>query len=375
MKVALVHDYLVNMGGAENVLEQIMGLFPGAPIYTAVHAKGSVSPVIENAVIRTSFIQHLPAAKTHWQYYLPLMPKAFESFDLDGYDLVISSSHACAKGVIVKPMCKHICYCHTPMRYVWSQFDQYAGGLKPPARFMFTRLASRLRRWDKENSLRVDHFIANSSAVADRIRSYYDRDSEIIFPPVDIDYFTLSADDRDRQYYLVVSRFTPYKRVDMAIQACVALGRRLKVVGAEVGKGSRVATADASADIEFLGVVKKDELRELYRGAKALIMPAEEDFGITMVEAHACGTPVIALKRGGALDIVIDGRTGIFFDDPEPQALIGALHRFEAQEFKQLDIRLHSEAYSRKAFIDHMRAAIALFISDDSYQPLFSGNR
>lgn len=373
MKIAIIHDYLVNQGGAENVLEKILELFPDAPVFTAIHKNGSVSATIEAHQIKTSFLQHAPLAKSKWQYYLPLMPKAFESIKLDEFDLIVSSSHSCAKGVTVKPSAKHICYCHTPMRYAWNLYDEYSETLRQPQRFLFQKTMKRLREWDKNNSKRVDHFIANSTAVAERIMKYYGREAEIIHPPVATDYFTLPNEERSREYYLTVARFTPYKRIDMAINVCAEIGRPLKVVGSAVGYGQSIQKSSAESSIEFLGPISGEQLRGLYRGAKAFLMPAEEDFGITAVEAQACGTPAIAFGSGGARDTVIDKETGIYFYKQTNEELAKAIESFERMEFDRQVIRKHAERFSVEAFINRMKAALSLFLSESSGLPFNFG--
>lgn len=360
MKIALVHDYLVNMGGSEKVLEQLLELYPEAPVYTAVYKPEAVSARINEAKICTSFLQNFPRSREKWQRYLPLMPTAFERFDLSRYDLVISSSHACAKGVLVRPDACHICYCHTPMRYAWSAYEQYREASRGFSRLLFPFVVKYLRSWDKKSSERVNYFICNSTAVKERIAKYYQREAEVIPPPVDTSFFTPQGKKED--FYLMVSRFMPYKRVDLAVDAFNELGKPLVLIGATVGYGrwERELRKRAKPNIIFAGMVSDEELREYLRRAKAFIFPAEEDFGITAVEAEACSTPVVAYKAGGALDIVEEGVTGVFFHKQNPRNLAEAVMNLEALNFDGKAIRASAERFSNDVF----KANIKTFIDE-----------
>ena len=353
--VALVHDWLVSMRGGEKVLELLCELFPGATLFTLVRGKEKLSQPIEAMNIRTSFIQHLPLGTTHYQYCLPIFPAAIESLNLSEFDLVISSSHAVAKGVKVRKGALHICYCHTPMRYIWDQYEQYFGGereTKLSSRVMKIFLNS-LRRWDKDSAKGVDQFIANSQYVQERIHRIYGRDSVVIYPPVDVQSFSLSESSED--YYLIVSALVPYKQVDVAVCAFTTLGKRLVVIGA--GSEMKGLQAIAKSNIEFPGWVDNKSLVQYYQQCKALVFPGEEDFGIVPVEAMACGKPVIALGAGGALETVVDGKTGIFFGQQEIGKtggkefliadLIEKIKKFESLQFDAQAIREHAMAFDR----------------------------
>src|SRR5262245_39977326 len=301
MKVALVHDWLTGMRGGERCLEVFCELFPDADLYTLLHVPGSVSPVIERRRIVTSFIQRLPGAAQGYRRYLPLFPLAVSRFDLRGYDLVLSSSHAVAKSAPVPAHTPHVCYCFTPMRYVWDLYDDYFvrfAGI--PTRLLMPPLAAALRRWDRRTASRVRHFVAISRFVADRIRRAYGRSADVIYPPVDVSRFRIEETTGD--YYLVVSALAPYKRVDLAVEAASRLGRRLVVVG--TGPEERRLRPLAGPHVEFLGWRDDADVADLYARCRALIFPAIEDFGITPLEAMASGRPVIALGRGGALETV-----------------------------------------------------------------------
>ncbi len=355
--IAIVHDWLVSMRGGEKVLEVLCELFPEAALFTLIHQQGASSPGIENMNIRTSFLQHVPFAKSRHQYFLPLYPSAIEQFDLREYDLVISSSHAVAKGVRVRNDAVHVCYCHTPMRYIWDQYEHYFGPGKAslPVRTMMRMLRGYLQRWDVESSKRVNRFIANSQFVRERIRRMYNRDAEVIYPPVETDRFSVSMNDDG--YYLVVSALVPYKRIDIAVDACTTLGKRLVVVGS----GSELAKLKlrAGSNVEFIGRASDEEINEYYRNCTALVFPGEEDFGIVPVEAMACGKPVIALRKGGVRETVVEGTTGMFFQDQTPAGVMEALRRFDKNAFDPVAIRNHSLRFDRKVFIQNVSACIA----------------
>ncbi len=352
-RIALVHDWLVTMRGGERVLEVFCELFPEAPLFTLVHRPGELSPPIERMDIRTSFIQHAPLGRSRYQYYLPLFPAAARGLDLRDFDLILSSSSAAAKGVRPRPGAIHICYCHTPMRYIWDQYDEYFG---PGRASWIVRLAARatlprLRRWDLQSAAGVTWFIANSENVRERIRRIYKREAVVIYPPVDVDRFTISR--RDDGYYLVVSALVPYKRVDLAVEAFNRRGDRLVVVGS--GPEENKLRKLAQRNIEFHGRCTDDAVRRLMEGCRALVFPGQEDFGIVPVEAMACGKPVIAFGRGGALETVEDGRTGILFDEQHPEALAAAVARLSTLRFDPKEIRLHAEKFRRERFTEEIR--------------------
>ncbi len=353
MKVALVHDWLTGMRGGEKVLEVMCEVWPEADIYTLLHVKGALSPTIEGRRIHTSFIQKLPRAAKWYRNYLPLMPTAIEQFDLRGYDLVLSTSHCVAKGVITAPSTCHVSYLHTPMRYVWDLFEDYfsvqrVGRLK---RMVISFFASYLRTWDVASSTRVDQYLCNSSHVAKRIAKYYRRDAVVVHPPVDTQRFTI---DEPEDFFLCVSALAPYKRIDLAVQACAKLGRKLKIVG--TGQDAQRLKPLAGGHVEFLGWQDDATIDELYRKCRAFIFPGEEDFGITLVEAQASGRPVIAFGKGGALETVrgLDAEhpTGVFFAEQSVDSLVDALKAFEEHEdrFDPLMIQKHAKAFDREVF-------------------------
>ncbi|MCX5749224.1 MAG: glycosyltransferase [Candidatus Saganbacteria bacterium] len=348
MKVALVHDWLTGMGGAERVLEDLCGIFPEAPVYTSVCDKDRLSDTLRKKDIRTSFIQKLPFAKQRYRDYLPLMPFAFESFDLKGYDLVISSSHACAKGVMTGPNTCHICYCYTPMRYAWDMYHEYlrfekVRGLK---RLLAPLAMLYLRTWDRISSKRADHFIAISDFVAGRIKKYYGRESTVIYPPIDASKFKPAAGTGG--YYLAVSRLVPQKRTDIVIEAFNKLGYPLKVIG--TGRDMADLKAIAGPSVEMLGFVSDPELAEYLSGCKALVFASHEDFGIVPLEAQASGRPAIVYGKGGAGETIIPGKTGIIFEEQTPGSIIDAVKKFEKMSFDSAAIRKHAEDYDKEIF-------------------------
>jgi glycosyltransferase involved in cell wall biosynthesis len=347
MKVALAHDYLNQYGGAERVLEQLHDLYPDAPIYTSMYDPDVMPAAYRSWDIRTSFMQKLPFVTTRHQSYLMAYPIAFESFDLGAYDVVISNSSAFCKGVITGPNTLHISYCLTPMRWVWRYRDyvdrERLGGL---TRMLLPPLIHYLRLWDVSTSARVDRFVSISTAVAARIRKYYRRDSEIIYPPVDCQQFGAARPVGD--YYLSGGRLTPYQRKDLIVDAFRELGLPVKIVGD--GRDRARLEARATSNIEFVGRVDDETLRELYAGCRAYLFPAEEDFGIMPVEAQAAGRPVVAYAAGGALDTVIDGETGVYFHEQTPKSLAAAVERLEHMEFDPDRIRQNAERFSSQVF-------------------------
>ena len=353
-RVALVHDWLTGMRGGERCLEVFGELFPAADLYTLLHVPGSVSPAIENRRIVTSFIQRLPQAERRYRRYLPLFPAAVRAFDLRGYDLVLSSSHAVAKSVRVPAGALHVCYCFTPMRYVWDLYDDYFGPRSGLAtRLLMPPVAAWLRRWDRRTAAGVHQFVAISRFVADRIRRAYGRDADVIYPPVDVSRFRV--DEAPGEFYLVVSALTPYKRVDLAVEACNRLGRRLVVVG--TGPEDRRLRALAGPTVELLGWRDDAQTAELYARSRALLFPPLEDFGITPLEAMAAGRPVIAFGEGGARETVVppgegEPPTGLFFARQTVEDLVDAIRRFEASahQFEPKALRRRAEAFDRPLF-------------------------
>jgi len=356
MNVALVHDWLTGMRGGEKCLEVLCELFPDAPIYTLLHNKGAMSPLIESKKIVTSFIDSLPKKTEKYRSYLPLFPVAMEQFDFSEFDLVISTSHAVAKNAKVRSDALHICYCHTPMRYVWEMYGQYFGkeNTGPVIRAAMKTFRPLLRSWDVRTANRVHYYIANSENVRNRIRRYYNREATVIFPPVDTDQFTISTSDEG--YFLMVTALVPYKRVDLAIEACNRSGERLLIVGK--GTETEKLTAMAKPNIEFLGWKSDEALAHLYRGCKALIFPGEEDFGIVPLEAMATGKPVVAYGKGGALETVVEGITGTFFYDQTVESLSSSLLKVRSMSFDPAIIRNHALQFSRSIYKQKMREFI-----------------
>jgi glycosyltransferase involved in cell wall biosynthesis len=346
-RIAVVHDWLTGMRGGEQVLEAILDVLPTAEIFTLFHFPGTVSTKIELRRIHTSSLQRLAGTVDDYRKLLPLFPRAVREWDLSGYDLVVSSSHAVAKGVDAKGK-PHLCYCHTPMRYVWDRFDDYFPRSKPLRRMAMKILAARLRRWDVRTSACVTEFVANSSFVAGRIRRFYDREATVIHPFVDEDFLTppLTGDRSD--YHVVVSALVPYKRVDLAIDAAVATGRKLVVLGG--GPLRDELAARRPPNVEIAGYVSRETIIERLARARSLILPGIEDFGITPLEAMALGTPVVALRGGGVTDSVIEGRTGIFFDEPMVSSLSRALDEVESHDWDRPAIRAHAATFSRARF-------------------------
>ncbi len=348
MKVAIVHYWLVNMRGGESVVEALCELYPQADLYTHVVKPEALSDRLRSHTIRTTFVGRLPGAVRHYQKYLPLMPLALEQLDLRGYDLVISSECGPAKGVFTLPSTLHVCYCHSPMRYVWDMYWDYLDAVPRPLRLLTRLLFHYLRSWDLESAFRVDHFVANSDFVAQRIRNHYRRESDVIHPPVNTAAFKLV--DRQKDYYLVLGQLVRYKRADLAVEAFTRLQKPLVVIGD--GEQMAELRRKAGPTVRILGRKPFEVIREHYAHCRALIFPGEEDFGIVPVEAMASGRPVIAYGRGGALETVVEGKTGVFFDEQTPDSLISAVQRFEAMEdrFDPAEIRRHAEGFDRTVF-------------------------
>ena len=357
-RVALVHDWLTGMRGGEKVLALLCERFPGAPLYTLLHLRGTVDATLEDRPIHTSLLQYMPLARSRYRHYLPLFPLFAECNKASGADLVFSTSHAVAKGMVRRPARGgplHICYIHTPMRYAWDRFDDYFGPERVGAfasRFVFRPVVAMLRRYDRWTCSRVDVFVANSRYVAERVTRLYGRQAEVLAPPVHTERFracTREAEDT----YLVVSALVPYKRVDQAIQACSQLGRKLRIVG----KGPEMAALQAlaqrlNAAVEFVGFASDADLDGYLCRARALLFPGVEDFGIVPVEAIACGCPVIALGVGGVLDSMTD-RTAVLYAEPTVAGLMEAMQKFEQSEksFVEAELRAHAQKFSHATFL------------------------
>jgi glycosyltransferase involved in cell wall biosynthesis len=356
MNVALVHDYLNQMGGAERVLLALHDLYPQAPIFTSIYDPDRLDPAFRHLDIRSSFMQRLPLVSKHHQPFLMLYPLAFERLDLRAYDLILSSSSAFAKGVVARPDALHICYCHTPMRWAWSYQEYIAReALAPPVRAVLPFLIRRLRRWDQATARRVDHFIANSPGVAERIVACYHHEAAVIPPPVVTARYSISP--TQESYFLVVSRLVPYKRIDIAIEACNQLQLPLKIIG--IGRDRARLERLAGPTIEFLGWLPDEQVQHYLSRCRALLHPGAEDFGLTPLEAQASGRPVIAYGEGGALTSVIDGVTGLFFHERSPNALAAVLATFRPERFDPLVARRHAEAFDVKRFQQRIAAFIA----------------
>ena len=349
MKVALVHDYLNQMGGAERVVMAFHDIFPDAPIYTSIYDPKRVDPAFQKMDIRTSFMQKLPLVTKHHQPYLPFYPFAMESIDLRGYDLVLSSSSAFGKGVITRPETTHICYCHTPMRWCWA-YDEYVEReqLGKLARKVLPLLITGLRVWDQTSAMRVDHFIANSPVVAERIQKYYRRDAIVIPPPIEASRFNFDPTTQPEDYFLIVSRLVPYKRIDLAIEACNRLHLPLVIVGS--GRDEARLKQMAGQTIRFMGRLSEEEVLHYFAHCRALLFPGEDDFGITPLEAQASGRPVIAYGVGGALASVIDDITGVFFHEQTVDNLASLLATFDESAFDSQVIRNHALEFDMPRF-------------------------
>jgi glycosyltransferase involved in cell wall biosynthesis len=353
--IAIVHDWLVSMRGGEKVLEVLCELYPNAPVYTLVHNRGSVSPAIESHEIHASFVNILPYKARKYRNYLPIFPLAIESLDLGKYDVVLSSSHCVSKGAEAGKDAIHICYCHTPMRYVWGMYNEYFGPERAGIikRSVMSVIARYLRRWDVESCGRVDYFIANSHNVAGRIKACYGRSAEVIHPPVDVARFPLSVVDEG--YYLIVSALVPYKRLNLAIETFRNRKENLVIAGS--GPDFKRLAAMAPHNVKFLGWVSDNDLVSLYANCHALIFPGEEDFGIVPLEAMACGKPVIAFAAGGALETVVENgaqSSGVFFHQQSCQALNDAIDRLNKKVFTPTAIRTHASFFDREKFKNRM---------------------
>jgi glycosyltransferase involved in cell wall biosynthesis len=358
LRVALVHDWLTGMRGGEKVLEAIAAMYPDAVLHTLLQVRGAVSSAIERHPTRRSFVQWLPAAARHYRQYLPLFPTAIEQFDFDPYDLVISTSHCAAKSVVVPGRARHICYCHSPMRYAWDQFEAYFGEAQVgPIRHRVLRpMLARLARWDAATASRVDRFVANSQYVAGRVGRYYNRVASVVHPPVDTAFFQPAPARPSVPFLLVVSALVPYKRVDVAIRAAAAARLPLRVVGR--GPEEARLRRMAGPGVEFAGWLTDEQVRTMYQECTAVLMPGVEDFGMVPVEAQACGRPVVALAEGGALETVIDGVTGTLVRDADADAFAAAVSALVSRPLDPEVIRRHAESFSCERFTREFQAVV-----------------
>jgi glycosyltransferase involved in cell wall biosynthesis len=356
-KVAIVHYWLVGMRGGEKVVEALCRLYPDADIFTHVHVPAAMSETLARHRITTSFISRMPMAARFYQRYLPLMPLALEQLDLRGYDLIISSESGPAKGIIPPPGAVHICYCHSPMRYIWNMFHDYRSRSGLLTRMLMPVFGHYIRNWDAISATRVDHFVANSRTVAARIRRYYRRESEVIFPPVDVDAFEVLPPERIGDFHLMVGELVRYKRPELAVEAFNRSGRKLVVIGG--GEMLAELKALARPNVTIMGPQPFAVLKDHYARCQALLFPGEEDFGIVPVEAMASGRPVVAYGRGGATETVVDGVTGVFFDEQSVEAIDAAVERCARLDLDPRAIAAHARRFSAEQFERRMGGFIA----------------
>ena len=349
LKVAIVHDWLVNYGGAERVVETFLEIFPQADIYTLVYDEKKMGKSFPKEKIHTTFIQKIPKATKLYTKLLPLMPLAFEELNLTKYDLVISSSSCCAKGVITSPNTLHLSYIHSPMRYIWDLYYDYKEKSNFLVKIFMMAFSKKLRIWDITSSRRIDVLIANSNYIKKRIKKCWGLDAEVINPPVETEkYFPNNKEAED--FYVVFSRFVAYKRIDLAIEACKELGKKLVVIGDGEEREKLKKLADNDKNIIFTGRISDEEVRDYLQRCKAMIFSAEEDFGIIPVEVQACGRPVIAYGKGGALETVVSGKTGVFFYEQNKESVVKAIKKFEQMKFDTVDILENSKKFSKEIF-------------------------
>ncbi len=362
LRVAIIHDWLVTLRGGERVLDALCELFPQAVVHTLVRLPGVATPRIEAMRHVTSFADRLPLAQKKHRWLLPLYPMAIESFDLSQFDLVLSSSHCVAKAALAGPGAVHVCYCHTPVRYAWDRTDDYVSGSSPLLKLARPALhvaAKLLRDFDVATLDRVDHFVANSHNTANKIKQFYHRDADVVPPPVECDRFMgLPPVPEDERYDLLLGGLVPYKRADLAVEAWRLMPeRQLKIVGDGPERARLVRSAPAN--VQFIGRVPESELASWYAGARLFVFPGEEDFGIVPLEAQAAGVPVVALGKGGALETVVDGKTGVFFHESTPQALVAAVQQLDRLAVDPDTCRQHARLFDRQAFLDRMAAIVA----------------
>jgi glycosyltransferase involved in cell wall biosynthesis len=356
MRTAVVHDWLNGMRGGEKVLEEILALVPDPTIFTLFHVPGSVSREIERYPIRASYLDRLPFSRQLYRQFLPLFPRAVESFDLSGFDLVVSSSHCVAKGARSPAGVPHLCYCHTPVRYAWDQFDEYFPRATTRLFHLKKIVIDRLREWDRATAGRPTRYLANSSAVADRIRRHYGLSADVVAPPVDVEFFHGSEAPRER-FLLAVGSLVPYKRYEVAIEAARRIGRPLVLVGK--GPEERSLRARMGSSVEIRADLDRESLRDLYRKCFAFVQPGEEDFGISLVEAAACGAPVAAFGRGGARDTLTDGVNGVLYPEPGADGLVQAIGEIEGRRFEYTAVRATALPFARERFAREFAGAVA----------------
>jgi glycosyltransferase involved in cell wall biosynthesis len=356
-RVAVVHEWLTIPGGSEDVVIELLEMFPKAELFTSIYDPEPWPAIVTERPVHASYLNRIPGAQAHYPKLLPLMSRAYRTFDFSRFDLVLSSSHACAKNIRTPPGVPHVCYCHTPMRYAWDESLLEGEEIGRATRLALPLMLRRLRRQDVEGAASPDVFVANSRNVADRIRRYYGRSADVVNPPVDVERL-LSLPREQGEHYLVFGRVVPYKRVELAVAACARLGRPLKVAGDGRAMASVRAAATGHPQIELLGRVEDAERDALMSSARALLFPGEEDFGIVPVEAQAAGLPVIAYEVGGASETVIDGRTGVLFEQQSALGLAGAIERFEGLELDEQTVRQNAERFGRERFRWEMATVI-----------------
>ena len=352
MKIAIVHDWLTNMGGAEQVVINFHEIYPEAPIYTTFYNPEKLDKKLQGLDVRTSFLQGKKMVTNHKKYF-PLMPFAFRKFNLKDYDIILTSSSSCAKGIRKRKDAVHFCYIHTPMRYAYEFKHEYTDGMNPIKKCLVNILLFFMRIWDKSNNKGVDYFISNSHEVQKRVKNTYNRDSIVINPPVRCNNFGISETDGD--YYFVISRLVGYKRFDLAIQACKELGKKLIIIGDGPERKKLEELAEGNDNIKFLGRQSDEVVKKYMQECKAFIFPGLEDFGIVPVETMACGRPVIAYGKGGVLDSVVNGKTGVFFEDQTVESLKNAILKFETMNFDKNEIRKHALKFDEAVFKDKIK--------------------
>lgn len=362
-RVAIVHDWLVNYGGAERVVEELLKIYPEADIFTLVYDEKKMGKIFPKEKVHTSFLQKWPFSTKLYTKFLSFMPKAFESFDLSNYKLVICSSSCCAKGVITPPLVPHVAYIHTPMRYAWDKYFEYKKSSGRLTRHFMEKWMGKIRLWDYVSSQRVDTLIANSNYISRRIKKYWNRESTVVYPPVNVKSMQPNGKPAE-DFFVVFSRFVPYKRIDLAIQACGNLKKNLVVIGSgsQEKELKKLASQYKDSKITFTGRISDEAVRDYLQRCRALIFCAEEDFGIIPVEAQACGRPVIAFGKGGVLETVVNGKTGTFFAHATPDSVERAIHRFEELEaqgaFDATFISQHAHNFSQERFSREIKDAI-----------------
>lgn len=358
MKVAIVHYWLVTMRGGEKVLEELCKMFPQADIYTNVYDPSRISDTIKSHNVYTTKINNWPLAKKIYQKYMPFMPKALMELDLTNYDLIISSESGPAKGICPAPNAFHICYCHTPMRYLWDMYHDYFRKSNPVVKFFMKKMIPSLRQWDVMSSNLVDHFIANSSFVAKRINRYYNRQADIVFPPCNIEKY-INNPRNPQDFYLFFGQLVGYKRADLAIEACIKANKKIVVIGD--GKSKEAKKYEKSGLVTFTGRISDEKVAQYLSEAKALLFPGIEDFGIIPVEANSAGCPVLAYRKGGAIDSIKENETGLFFDEQTVESLVDCINQFEKQEnnfTNRENYKKHVQQFSNENFVKKIQKIV-----------------